>query len=113
MTKTAATKKLSAAEAEKTLADLQAKRPACVARGTDLADERAAVALDAHTGNAVARKRLDEINAAIAAHGSELASLDAAIAVAKHNVESAKANETAAEQKRCAGEARVIVDRID
>jgi len=40
-------------------------------------------------------------------------SLDAAIAEAKRNVESAKANEAAAEQKRLAGEARVIVDRID
>jgi len=100
-------------KSEAVIADLETKRAACVKRGTELADERAGVALDAHTGNAKARKRLDEINAAIAAHGSELASFDAAIAVAQRNVESAKANEAAAEQKRCAAEARVIVDRID
>jgi hypothetical protein len=40
------------------------------------------VALDAHTGDGKARKRLDEINAAVATHASELQSLDAALRAA-------------------------------
>jgi len=100
-------------KAEQTLATLQAKRAARIKRGTDLADERAAVALDAHTGNAKAAKRLAEIHSAIATHGSELTSIDAAIAVAQRNVESAKAAEAAAEQKRIAEQARLIIDRAD
>ena|SRR5262245_52155613 len=40
----------SVAEAERVLADLQRQRAACVQRGVELADERANVALAAHTG---------------------------------------------------------------
>src|SRR6516162_2921820 len=100
-------------KAETTIRELERKREACVVRGTELADERAAVALDAHTGNAKAAKRLAEIHSAIATHGSELTSIDAAIAVAQRNVESAKAAEAAAEQKRIAEQARLIIDRAD
>src|SRR5262249_9734736 len=75
-------KLMTVEKAETVIADLEAKRAACVKRGTELADERAAVALAAHTGDAKARKRLDEINAAIASHASELASFDAALKAA-------------------------------
>jgi hypothetical protein len=45
-------------KAEKVLNDLQAKREGCVRAGTELNDERANVALAAHTGDSKARKRL-------------------------------------------------------
>jgi len=80
-------------KAETIIADLEAKRAACVKRGTELADERAAVALAAHTGDAKARKRLDEINAAIASHASELASFDAALKAAGERLRQAQAAE--------------------
>src|SRR5262249_9445919 len=100
-------------KAETVIADLEAKRAACVKRGTELADERAAVALAAHTGNAKARKRLDEINAAIATHESELASLGAAIKAAGESLKKAEAAAALEADRKLAGEARVIVDRID
>ena len=78
---------------EATVRDLERKREACVKRGTELADERAAVALAAHTGDKTARKRLDEINAAIASHASELASFDAAIKAAGERLREAQAAE--------------------
>ena len=97
---------------ETTIRDLEAKRAACVKRGTELADERAAVALDAHTGNAKARKRLDEINAAIAAHGSELASFDAAIKAASERLQQAQNAEAKAEQRRVALEIRKLAKEL-
>jgi hypothetical protein len=100
-------------KAETVIADLEAKRAACVKRGTELADERAAVALDAHTGNTKARKRLDEINAAIATHESELASLGAAIKAAGESLKKAEAAAALEADRKLAGEARIVVDRID
>jgi len=100
-------------KAETVIADLEAKRAACVKRCTELADERAAVALYAHTGNTKARKRLDEINAAIATHESELASLGAAIKAAGESLKKAEAAAALEADRKLAGEARVIVDRIE
>ena len=101
-------------KSEAVIADLETKRAACVRRGTELADERAAVALDAHTGNTKARKRLDEINAAIAAHGSELASFDAAIKAAGERLQQAQASASQTQARKVAREllkrARVIVE---
>ena len=51
------------------VADLEAKRGDAVRHGTELADERANVALAAHTGDDKAAKRLQEIHQAIAVHG--------------------------------------------
>jgi len=50
----------------------EAKRSRLIQNGIELQDERANVSLAAHTGDAKARKRLDEINRALAEHGSEL-----------------------------------------
>ena len=101
-------------KAEQTLATLQAKRAACIKRGTDLADERAAVALDAHTGDSKAAKRLAEIHGAIATHGSELASIDAAIKAAGERLQQAQASESQTQARKVAREllkrARVIVE---
>src|SRR5262245_2395004 len=99
--------------AEKTLANLIAKRDRLASvRAADDA-ELAAVVFHAHTGDKDAAERLDAIRERAAKREIDIKSIDAAIAVAQQNVESAKANEAAAEQKRLAGEARVIVDRID
>jgi hypothetical protein len=99
-----AEKAVTAAEASVTsaqaiVADLEAKRAACVQRGTELADERASVALAAHTGDEQAAKRLQEIHQAIAVHGSELASLDAALRAAGTKVEAAQAAVAVERQK--------------
>jgi hypothetical protein len=61
------------------IADLERKRDDCVKRGTELSDERANTALGAHTGDAKAAKRLQEIHTALTTQGSELASFDAAL----------------------------------
>jgi hypothetical protein len=83
------------------ISDLEAKRAAAVKHGTDLADERANVALAAHTGDDKAAKRLEEIHAAIVRHGSELASLDAAIRAAGTKVDAAQ-RAAAAEKRKAA-----------
>ena len=81
---------MSVEKAEKVAASLEAKREACVKHGTELQDERANVALSAHTGDAKARERLDEINSEIAVHASELASLDTALRAALERLERAR-----------------------
>src|SRR5262249_1935893 len=70
------------------------------------------IALAAHTGDQRAAAKLETIRERELRRQLDLTGIDAAITAAKQNVESAKANEAAAEQKRLAGEARVIVDRI-
>src|SRR5262249_9845936 len=97
---------------EATIGDLEHKRAACTKRGTELADERAAVALDAHTGNAKAAKRLAEIHSAIAMHGSELASLDAAIKAAGERLRQAQEAEARAEERRIALEIRKLAKEL-
>ena len=77
--------------AQAVVTGLEGKHAAAVKHGTELADERANVALAAHTGDEKAAKRLQEIHQAIAMHGSELASLDAALRAAGTKVEHAKA----------------------
>jgi hypothetical protein len=90
-----AEKQLAAAEgavgsAQSVVADLEAKRTTAIQHGTELADERANVALAAHTGDEKAAQRLQEIHQAIAVHGRELASLDAAIRAAGDKVAAAQ-----------------------
>jgi hypothetical protein len=63
------------------VAALEAKRAAAVQRARDLADERAAVRLHV-ASDPEARRRLSEINAALALHENELRNIDAAIAEA-------------------------------
>jgi hypothetical protein len=98
----------TADKAQGVVVDLEKKRDAAVQHGTALADERAGVALAAHTGDDKAAKRLQEIHTAIAVHGSELASLDAAVRAAGEKVDAAKAAVTTAEQKVRAEKLRVV-----
>jgi hypothetical protein len=78
------------------VAKLQAKRAVHIQKGTELQDEQANVSLAAHTGDAKARKRLDEINTALALHASELQSLDAALRAAGERVAAAQRAEAEA-----------------
>lgn len=100
------------ADAERVLASLDQKRKACVQRGTELCDERANVALAAHTGDAKARKQLDEINTALGTHASELASLDAALAAAASALARAQQQAETAADRKAACELRVAFDRF-
>jgi hypothetical protein len=77
-------------EAQAVISSIERKRELAVELGTALADERASVALAAHTGDAKAAKRLEEIHQAIAVHGSELASLDAALRAAGERLQKAR-----------------------
>jgi hypothetical protein len=88
--KAVTTAEAAVAKAQSVVAGLETKREAAIKRGTELADERANVALAAHTGDQKAAKRLQEIHQAIAVHGSELASLDAALRAAGQKVEAAQ-----------------------
>jgi hypothetical protein len=79
-------------KAQAIVADLEAKRHALIRNGTDLSDEHAHVALAAYySGDAKARKRLDEIEAALSKHTVDLASIDAALKAAAANVTAARA----------------------
>jgi hypothetical protein len=92
---------MSIKEAEATVAKLEAKRAACIAKGTELADERAALSYQAHAeGDAKAKNRLEAVHAAIATHASELQSLDAALRAAADRVEKARQNEAKTEDRQ-------------
>ena len=98
----------SVASAKSVVVGLEEKRTAAIARGTELADERANVALAAHTGDEKAAQRLQEIHQAIAIHGSELASLDAALRAAAQKVEAAQSVVAVATQKLDAIKLRAV-----
>src|SRR6478736_2949676 len=98
--------------AEKTLTDLRAKREAIVARGRELSDERSAIALDAHTGDKAASKKLMEINAALALHVSEIEGIDAALKSADAKLSAAQAAEAQAVQAAKAAECARVVDEL-
>jgi molecular chaperone GrpE (heat shock protein) len=97
------------AACEATLAGLEKKREACVRRGTELQDERANVALAAHTGDAAARKRLDAINRESAEHASELQSLDAALRAAAERVAVARRAEAEEQDRANAAQVRKVL----
>jgi hypothetical protein len=89
--KAVASAEAATVKAQEIVVDLEKKRAASVQRGADLAAERSAIAFQAHTtNNEAATERLQEIHTAIAMHGSELASLDAAIRAAGEKVDAAK-----------------------
>jgi hypothetical protein len=96
-------------DAEHTLANLQQKREALVARGHRLGEERGKISFAAHASDdAKARKRLDEINRESALHDSELRSIEAAIAEAGERLKAAQAIE---QQERAKEVARELLKR--
>jgi hypothetical protein len=82
------------------LNNLRQKRDALVARGVELADERASIALAAHTGDSKASKRLLEVNAALAVRASEVESIDAAIKAAGEKCAAAEQAEVRKDDRR-------------
>ena len=114
MTTKTATKQLSAIDAQKIVDQLESKAAELAA--SCAADERelASISFEAHASeDQKALARLETIKARAVKRELDAKSLDAAVAEAKRRVAEAQAEEAKAEQKRCAGEARVIVDRID
>lgn len=102
------TKAVTAAEA--IVADLMTKREAATKHVAELTQQRAGIALAAHTAGGEARKKLDNINRQSAMHESELASLSDAIGEADARLASARhAAGMAAERERAEG----AVEKID
>jgi hypothetical protein len=103
-------------EIQKALAlvdDLETKRAQHVAKAASLSAERDEIALGAFTGVDRHRKRLDELHAALARHGSELAAMDAAIKSARERLAEAEHAEALADDRAHAAEARKLVAELD
>jgi len=88
-------------KAQHQLASLRNKRQAAEQRRLDLETEREAIALSVHGSghHKENRKRLDEINLAVATHSSECASIDGAIRAAAQELANATAAEAIEEQR--------------
>jgi hypothetical protein len=97
---------------QNTIDVLTRKREACVNRGRELADERSVIALEAHTGNVKASKRLQEVNAALAVRASELESFDVALKAAGEKLAAAQAAEAAAADRQLAEEAKKLTREL-
>ena len=106
-------KKLSAIDAQKLVDQLAAKAAELATQASSDQREMESIALAAHTGCEKSRAKLETIRERELRRQLDLTGIDAAIKEAQRNVESAKAAEAAAEQKRIAEEVRLIVDRID
>src|SRR5262249_43483094 len=72
------------------LGGIEEKRAAASARQTAIADERRTIAFAAHTGDAEAKRRLDNLNAESAALTAEMQDLDAVISEASRRVAAAE-----------------------
>jgi hypothetical protein len=108
------TTKLNAVEhAQKIVDELKAKRDATVAATRSDEAEMANISYEAHTGDQKAAAKLETLRERALRRNDELSSIDVAIKVAERKLAAAKADEVAAEQKRIAAEARLIIDRID
>jgi hypothetical protein len=79
------------ADAEQAISRLENKRNALLARGTELATNRASVAYKAlNDDDAVAKQKLDQIGRESSQHSHDLASVDAALKTAQQRLEAAK-----------------------
>jgi len=84
----------SVSAAEAAISNLEAKRSVLIERGSELATIRASVAYKAlNDDDPTARETLSRVNKETAEHGSELASIDAALVTAKHRLEAAQRHE--------------------
>jgi hypothetical protein len=97
-------------QARATLDHLQGQRLVAEAHGADLANERQCISFAAHSGDKAARARLTALHAEIATHGSELASISAAISEAERRLgQATAAHSQALEQQK----ARETLARLD
>jgi hypothetical protein len=100
--------------AERILAELHAQQDKTVkAREADDRELGSVSYAALAAGDKDAAEKLERVKDLALRRDLEIKAIRSAIAQAQHNLAEAKADEAAAEQKRCAGEARVIVDRID
>lgn len=106
------TQSLDVASVEKVLADLQKRQAALNDRATALNGERRGLAFDAETGDAKARKRLDEIAAEEARLAGELRNVTAAIATGGARLTAARDAETKAADREVAREQRRLVKEL-
>src|SRR5262249_31022719 len=110
-TKTA--KKANVTDAQKIVDELESKkRDLAAARANDEAT-MASVSYEAHTGDQSAAAKLETLRERALRRDLELQNIESAIAEAKRHVAAAQEAEALAERKRCAAEARVVIDRID
>jgi hypothetical protein len=99
--------------AEVVLADLEAKAARLVEHGAELAEQRRAASYQAHAQHdAEARKVLDRVNAEVATHASEMASIDDAIATAKGRLGVARAHEASRADREKAQKLREAVQEF-
>jgi len=82
--------------------DLENKRREILEKGIELADERQRISFGAFTGDSKARKRLDEINSAMASHASEVAGIEAAIVEATARLDAAHCDAALAADREAA-----------
>jgi hypothetical protein len=98
------------ADAEQVIANLESKRAALIERGNEMATIRASYAYAAHArDDKVARAKLDQINRETAEHGSELASIDAALKTAQQRLEAAQRAEARAADRE---QAKALRDAV-
>jgi hypothetical protein len=101
------------ADAEAAISNLEAKRDALVERGRQLDEVRASYAFAAHArDDKTARAKLDQVHRETAEHGSELASIDAALVTARQRLEAARRHEAKAADREQAKELRVVLDQF-
>jgi hypothetical protein len=97
-------------DAEATIASLKAKRDALVERGKERDQVRASIAFQALArDDETARRKLDQVNKETVEHGSELASIDAALVTARQRLEAAQRHEAKAADRE---QAKALRDAV-
>jgi hypothetical protein len=101
-------------DAQSVISNLEAKRDALVERGRQLDQVRASYAFAAHArDDKTARAKLDQVHRETAEHGSELASIDAALVTARHRLEAAQRHEAKQADRAKAVELRAALKQFE
>src|SRR6516165_2543580 len=104
----------SVSDAEAAVSNLEAKRSVLIERGSELATIRASVAYKAlNDDDPTARETLSRVNKETAEHGSELASVDAALVTARQRLEAAQRAEAKAADRAKAVELRAALKQFE
>ena len=104
----------SICDAEAAISNLQAKRSILIERGSELATIRASVAYKAlNDDDPTARETLSRVNKETAEHGSELASIDAALVTAKQRLGAAQRAEAKTADRAKAVELRAALKQFE
>ena len=103
----------SVSAAEAAISNLQAKRSVLIERGSELATIRASVAYKAlNDDDPTARETLSRVNKETAEHGSELASVDAALVTARQRLEAAQRHEAKQADREQAKALRAVLQQF-